>query len=192
MSALYRYQRPRTGLLDCLCEGFAARPLEGYCQTPRHLVFVVWDGRDVQALDRADLNQRRTPGPPGASAEDLNQVYEARFFNEQGELRWLRDPEAADTGTAAWASEAETAPPGFAPLPAEPPDAFAHLTIHDTRIIAQKRAVLPGIAPDTRACYVVREYFGPAPGTAGEDGNQRLVESRILRIEPWPEVPHHD
>lgn len=192
MSTLYRHHRPRAGLLDCLREGFTARRLEGYCQTPRHLFFLVWEGGVLEALDRADPHQGRTPVPPGASAEDLNQVYEARFFNKDGELRWLRDPEAADTGTAAWVSEAETAPPGFAPLPGDPPDAFKHLTFRDTVIIAQERAVLPGIPPGTRGCYVLREYFGPAPGMAGEDGNQRLVESRLLRIKPWTEAPHHD
>jgi len=182
MTTLYRYRRSGATLADCLAAVAAPAPngaLTGYCHSPRWTRFGTVD---VQG----SLIFVRTPGP--ATADNLGQIYEARFFCEAGELRWLRDPEGVGTGQAAWVSEIEGAPKDFEAL-----KPFTDLEIlrdpktdkPDVRIVAQERAELPGIAPGERAAYVIREYIGPAPGQAGEDGNRMVVEQRILRIAPW-------
>lgn len=185
MTALHRFRRPEVGLTACICEGFAGRPMQGYCQTPRRLFFLTWDGQQLRTpVGHSGQNTGPQTGAEGPA--DLDEVYEARFFDEVGELRWLRNPETDGEGTAAWLSKEGAVPSGFTHL-----DSPTITATHEIRIIAQQRAVLPGIPPDTRASYVIREYFGPAPGQAGEDGNQMVVEQRILRIEPWKEGQTH-
>jgi len=175
---LYRYQSAAIALADCLAQSFAKRRLLGYCQTPRSLLSGTWDGGAYQDEQDADA--------------DLGQVYEARFFSDDGELRWLRDPQTDRLGQAAWLSEIEACPDGFSAL-----DALQELAKIDqfdlrggivpNRILTQSRARLPGVPKGQRGVYRLREYIGPAPGEAGKQGNRIIVEQRILGIAAWVE-----
>ncbi len=181
---LYRWRRDRIGLAACLRDCFSGQRLMGWCQTPRHLFLLGWDGAAV-----LDWTGKALEGP-----DPLGQVYEARFFHSggdpDGELRWLRDPETDGFGRAAWVSETDRwAPRGFETADVlsdlEPLDALATPggTIPN-RILIQARAELPGIPPGEPAVYRIREYMGPAPEPAGDHGNWIVVEQRILGIRP--------
>lgn len=165
MTDLYRYRAAGTGLSECLAGAFGGRRLIGFAQSPGRLLWLVWDGQ------RCD--------PSG-----LDQVYEARLFCEQGELRWLRDPESDGAGRAAWVSEQASAPTGFEPIA----PALSDLDFVDGRIISYGEDFPGAEVPKTIGAYALREYIGPAPGTAGEDGNRVVVEQRILGIVPREET----
>jgi hypothetical protein len=77
--------------------GFEPR-LAGLLYTPHWCGLVRW------ADGRAEM--------PNESV-DLDQVYEARFFNNTLELRWLRDPESNGVGQAACLSEESITPNGW-------------------------------------------------------------------------------
>jgi len=115
MTCLYRFTRADVALADCLAQSFSTAKLQGLLQAPREVRLIRWPGLDKQAADAL-----------------LPQVYEARLFNEQGELRWLRDPDAAGTGRAAWITEADVAAPaGFTPI-----ESLTELEIRDARILS--------------------------------------------------------
>jgi hypothetical protein len=185
MTTLYRYSRRDAALGECLAAAAAKANLQGYCHSPRWTRFATCDDKGQLAF---------VPRLGSPDSEALDQVYEARFFCEAAELRWLRDPDGTGNGQAAWVSEAEGAPEGFMPLE-KPLDRLTDLEILkalETRIAIQPRAELPGIDPGKRGAYRLREYIGLAPGQAGADGNCMLVEQRILGIAPWTEKENND
>ncbi len=154
---LYRFQRANLTLAHCLTDAFAGRSLLGLLQSPRAWRLATWDGQDAGPLK-------------------LDQVYEARLFCEEGELRWLRDPAATGQGRAGWISELAYTPKGF-----EPVDSRALETIDGT-ILSYAKGFPGADVPDDVAGYTIREYIGSASGMAGEDGNMIVVEHRILRV----------
>lgn len=185
MTKLYTQRNQALTLNDALA-AFPEQILAGFCMTPAQFVFARWDGRAVEA----------------AAGIDLAQVYEARFFNASGELRWLRDPATAGSGSAVWIAETETMLPEWErgqPLDVEPlSESDTHRLL--TGVLAEQHESLAGWrwmnAPrhgkvavpvsggnaEQRLAYVVREYLGSAPGNAGKDGNKMVVEERIIGI----------
>jgi hypothetical protein len=171
MTSLYRYRRRDASLSDCLAAVAANAPLHGYCHSPRWTRFGACDGRGLLTFAGQES---------GAATAPLDQIYEARFFCDSGELRWLRDPESDGTGQGAWVSEVQGVPEGFESI-----DTLDGLTAMTGQIAIQHRAELPAPLRADPAAYVIREYIARAPGQAGQDGNCMVVEQRILRIAPW-------
>lgn len=157
MTTLHQYHQEKVKLADCLSDSFAGVRLEGFLQTPSRLIWL--DG---------------TQNPAGV--DGLEQAYEARLFCDRGELRWLRDPESAGDGRAAWLSEQNHAPDAFEEL-----DCIQAEDIIDGQILAYPPNPHDADAPADFGGYAIREYIGYAPGTAGEDGNLMVREQRILR-----------
>ncbi|WP_374690957.1 CRISPR-associated protein Csx19 [Accumulibacter sp.] len=179
---LYSLRRNGVHLAEALHGVAAGVVLAGLCHSPMRAFFVRWDGGAL------------APGDGG----DLAQVYEARLFAESGELRWLRDPEdAGGRGDAVWLSESPVDRAGWLPL-----DPLAGLTVIAGRrlltgVLGEPResgwsgmhaprhgeVAVPAVgAAGERLCLISREYLGAAPGTAGEDGNDLVVEERLLAI----------
>lgn len=183
MIKLYTQRHDAVTLNDAL-PAFTGQTFTGFCMTPAKFVFAQWNGNLVET----------------ANGIDLAQVYEARFFNESGELRWLRDPATEASGTAVWIAEAELELAGWEkmnPVDVESlPDsqrlftgilAEPHETLTAwswTNAPRQGKVALPffGGKAGRRLAYMVREYLGDAPGCAGQDGNKMVIEERIVGI----------
>ena len=180
MTKLYTQRRDAVSLNAALAD-LPDQTLAGFCMTPAKFLFARWDGKAVETADVIGLTQ----------------VYEARFFNATGELRWLRDPAADGSGSAVWIAEVGMALAGWekiAPLDVEPlSDTDTHRLL--TGILADPHESLTGwswmdaqrhgkvaVPVSQRLAYVVREYLGSAPGSAGDDGNKMVVEERIIGI----------
>ena len=182
MKTLHSYRKDNLSLSDALL-ACPKRPLVGYCLTPASFVFARWHGGAVETVQ----------------ALAIGQVYEARFFDADGELRWLRDPEAGEAGTAVWISEQEAALSGWvsAKLDVEPvadarrmmtgtlaypsPENSGWWEMNAPRHGKLEIPMSDGV-PGRRPAYIVREYLGSAPGSAGKDGNLMVVEERIVGI----------
>jgi hypothetical protein len=183
MITLHAYRTEDMGLGDAM-GALPGQELQGYCITPASFRF---------ARASAGVIDTDAPCPQ-------DQIYEARFFNPTLELRWLRDPGGNGAGTAVWLSEAHLNLPGWEH--SELPDltALPNQTRLLTGSLAQPASKRPGWcnmhAPrhgqvavpcdqglsGDRIGWQVREYLGPAPGSAGEDGNHMVVEERIIAI----------
>lgn len=186
MIKLYTLRRDAV-TLNAALEAFPDQTLAGFCMTPAKFVFAQWNGKAVETADVIDLTQ----------------VYEARFFNATGELRWLRDPAADGSGSAVWMTETETMLNGWDTvnphLEVEPlSDTDTHRLLigvwaesHESlvgwsRMNAPRhgKVAIPFTGGNARQqlAYVVREYLGYAPGSAGDDENKMVVEERIIGI----------
>lgn len=182
---LHAYHQSGLSLQDALAALPHNATLQGYCISPAAFNFARYAGQ----LDSVE---------PLA----IDQVYEARFFNAQVELRWLRDPAGGGEGSAVWLAEQPLhLPQGWhaAPLPDLIPLPDSHRVLTGTLASPADRAgwqtlnaprhgtlciPLDVPAPGQRPAWRVREYLGPAPGTAGEDGNHMVVEERLIGLEP--------
>ncbi|WP_295888653.1 hypothetical protein [uncultured Thiohalocapsa sp.] len=162
MTCLYRFACADVPLADCLAKSFAQVKLHGLLQAPGAIRLVTWP--HLHDDEAGSL---------------LSQVYEARLFNEDGELRWLRDPEAPGTGRAAWITEADApAPVGFTALPS-----LTDLeTLRGGKILSYGNDFPGAQVPGGLGGYRVCEYIGRAPEPAGTDGNRIIVEHRLLSI----------
>jgi hypothetical protein len=192
---LHRYKDSKVRLVKCVAEIAPTLTLTGWCATPQRLFCVSVDAHGW----RDHLGQ-----PMSAADAAIAQVYEACLFHPEpgpfevgallttgGELRWLRDPETDGVGRAAWASERDSCPSGFTELPR-----LVDLTALDqiatpdgtvsNRVLTQTRGRLPGIAVGTRAAWRLREYIGPAPAPAGDQGNRVIVARRLIGIDSLP------
>jgi hypothetical protein len=174
MTCLYRFTCADVTLAACLAESFSATKLHGLLQAPGEVRLIAWPGLEQEGADAL-----------------LPQVYEARLFNAHGELRWLRNPESAGTGSAAWITDAEaTAPAGFSPI-----ESLTELEIRDDRILSYGNDFPGADIPGGLGGYRVREYIGRAPDPAGADGNRIVVEQRVFGIltpEEAIEVPRDE
>lgn len=184
MTKLYSWCRDAITLTDALQT--LAKPLTGFCMSPARFCFAHW--QDTKQLQ---LGQ----DPPA-----INQIYEARFFNAELELRWLRDPAGDGTGMAVRLSESDINLADWqanVTLDVEPlPDSYRLMTGTLSTEIDEKtqwplmnaprhgKVAVPVKSSTTggRLAYLVREYLGPAPGKAGEDGNRMVVEERIIEL----------
>ena len=183
MTTLYTQRRDAVSLINALA-AFPNQPLIGYCMTPAKFVFARWNGTGVETADGMGLDQ----------------VYEARFFDKTGELRWLRDPAANGVGSAVWIAESETKLAGWMPVDCLDVETLPNSNRLLTGTLAESHETLAawrwtnaprhgkGAVPVSdgnkgqRLAYVVREYRGSAPGDAGKDGNKIVVEERIIEI----------
>lgn len=187
MTMLYTQRRDAVTLNEALA-ALPGQTLVGFCMTPAKFAFARWIGKTVETADSIDLAQ----------------VYEARFFNETGELRWLRDPATAGFGTAVWIAETEITLTEWeqpCPLPldvepiletdahrlltgklAEPHESLAGWSWMNAPRHGKVAVPVSGGNSQQRLAYVVREYLGSAPGSAGKDGNKMVVEERIIGI----------
>ncbi|MCX8017875.1 MAG: CRISPR-associated protein Csx19 [Rhodocyclaceae bacterium] len=181
---LYRCTHPRLGV----AEAAAILPgAVGYLYSPRSFWIARVTNRGLEAS-----------GAP-LSSEQLQQVYEVRLATDQAELRWLRDPaDGMAHGRAALLSETPiTLPPGW-----EKAESLEGLHKIDTPIILTAvtdrldgqgwlvtnaprhgEVHLPwqGDPPlrQSRIAWCWREYLGPAPGAAGQDGNVTVLAARL-------------
>jgi CRISPR-associated protein (TIGR03984 family) len=137
----------------------------------------------------------------------LSYVYEARVFTEQGELRWWNDPATGfGQGQAAYLSEAQRPPDGWPDCPAVRHEVVRWpnhyllwgegwdtntrtLAAGWSRLAAGRIGTLPvpfgGLQPKERLQLSTVEYFGQAPGLAGEHGNVVVVEERLVKLEKY-------
>lgn len=133
----------------------------------------------------------------------LQAVFEARVFNGAGELRWWNEPHRPGLGRAVFVAERQLpSPAGWVAdsvtcLQAEPNRYLlwgeqwtpSELLASGWDCLAAGRiGQLPVPSPMTlepgqRLQLNTREYFGPAPGTAGTvHGNWAVVEERLLGL----------
>lgn len=129
-----------------------------------------------------------------ANRRDLAGIYECRFFSKNGEMRWRMDPNSEeDLGTLLIICESEKPPTGFTEratglisLPnqylvwgaAEAGDTPETLLInHRTPPMDHP---LQQAKPGERLRLDTREYFGPAQGEAGKQGNWVFKEERLI------------
>lgn len=204
MVALHVTTREDIGLAEAL-EGIG-RPLVGYCISPAAFQFAQWQSSGLFC----------GPGQPLNGDQLAHQIYEARFFGADGELRWQRGTSRDQKGSrAAWVGEAELTAVGWHqadPLHDLTPLADGHRLLTGTlgerldtgwwRMHAPRHGEVTvpiGEAqPGWRPAYLVREYLGNAAGAAGEDGNRIVVEERMVGIIALPvngskgEVKRHD
>jgi CRISPR-associated protein (TIGR03984 family) len=179
--SLNRLRRKNLTLLEAL-EGFG--PHTGICYSPQAAFFAVWDGQNAQSAHGEHLKP----------VDD--QIYEARFFNGEGELRWLRDSYRA-TGNAAYLSESDKVPAGWNPLPsftAEPVLGQYRLRGKPTNDHAPPGwSCLGEAAINTYAIPLplgegklaqvnYREYLGLDPGAAGQDGNVVVLAQIFVEL----------
>ena len=193
---LSRY-RDEVSLMEALTVFHGRQPV-GFCYTPSACPWVRWrDGKAESAV--ADF--------------DLSQVYEARFFDEKGELRWLRDPSADGVGRAVYLTESadgvsneewKELPPidvddgdviesGYLlwgqvcecvdPLPGKSWFWMSTARIGTLAVPLAAEGDQPG--QSVRLGY--REYLGLDPGYAGEHGNMAVLEQRLLKLKVWKE-----
>jgi CRISPR-associated protein (TIGR03984 family) len=179
---LYAWSKTAVTLTDAL----AAIPdeLTGFCASPQAFCFA-----------------RLRTGVLECAIDDRSQIIEARLGNKKAELRWLRDPAGRGEGQAVLLAEIpRSMPHGWAALPP-----LEGLEFWDSR-----RLLTGTLAPESpqpgwrsmnaprhgvvavpvgsdqlahkRLKWCVREYLGPAPGSAGEDGNRIVVEERLLGL----------
>lgn len=124
-------------------------------------------------------------------------VFEARAFSERGELRWLH--RAAGCGEGVFLSEAGTGPNGWTSGPElqaiESQDGQYLLwgqglgegTVGWSRLATARIGTIPvpvgSVASGGRVVLRFREYFGLAPGAAGErHGNVAVLEERLIGL----------
>ena len=161
MICVYRFTRADVTLAACLADSFSATKLHGLFQTPGEVRLIAWPGLEQDGADAL-----------------MPQVYEARLFNSQGELRWLRNPEFGGTGRAAWITDADaTAPAGFSPIAS-----LTGLEIRDDRVLSYGIDSSGADIPEGFGGYRVREYIGRAADPAGADGNCIVIEQRVVGI----------
>ena len=183
MSTLYSWRKEAITLADAL-QSLAANDLTGFCMGPAHFRFAHSQGGQLQFSECLELEQ----------------VYEARFFNAELELRWLRDPARQGAGMAVCLAESPLDLDGWKKLDdltAEPladstrpmtgtlggePDESTGWPLMDAPRHGQVAVPLTNNDPGKRPAYRVREYLGAAPGEAGVDGNRMVVEERIVGI----------
>jgi CRISPR-associated protein (TIGR03984 family) len=163
-----------------------AEGLIGLLYTPRWCGLVRWaDGR------------AETPN----ESVDLDQVYEARFFNNTLELRWLRDPESNGVGQAACLSEESITPNGWTrgsrdelkPLPGQyllsgwgckADDLPQGWSLLSNASVGKRTIPLAGVGANMYAVLRYREYLGPPEGEAGEKhGNNAIYDERLLGLD---------
>lgn len=145
---------------------------------------------------------RRRDGQAGNASgpADLSQVFEARWFNDTLELRWLRDAQSPGTGTAVclsedaielddWEVNADT---DLEPLPGQYllsgwgseapnlPEGWSRLS---NASVGKHLIPLADVGAHRNALLLYREYLGPAPGAAGsEHGNWSVREERLIKL----------
>ncbi len=131
---------------------------------------------------------------------DLDTVYEARFFDAQGELRWLRIPQRDQSGRAGYLTESDGDIPGWDRKEvgklkgmkdgqyilwgqtAEADDLDGAWTRLSTAAIGELIVPLTERAGGRRAALHYREYFGRATGEAGKDGNCAVLAERLTGL----------
>lgn len=163
----------------------------GLFYTPASCGFATWDGKAFL-------------GPDGRTL-DLGGVFEARVFDDKGELRWLMDPESTGrTGQAAFLTEHTSLVSGWDD--GKVPNAYrldneyllwgeawdpgtAKLQSGWSCLASRRINTLPvpvaGLKAHDRVRLCTAEYLGPAPGDAGTvHGNTVVIEERLLGLQP--------
>lgn len=168
----------------------------GLCYTPARCAFALREGGRL-------LDHKGRPLDP-------SQVFEARVFGPGGEMRWLRDPERqSGEGRAVYLSEASTGPQGWTSsqmdhllalenhyllwgqmLPPHPNGATPRPSwvVLGTARVGTLHVPFSGELTEGQGLRLVcREYLGPAPGDAGEQGhgNQVVRAERLCGIDPY-------
>lgn len=178
---LYVWRRDAIGLQEAL-EGTGGRRLKGICYAPLACGFAEWIGGRFVAADRR---------------LELEQIFEGRFFDEQGEFRWLRDPAGGGKGTAIYVADQTDGFTGLGdpePLPVlgwcdetylvwgqscGPHDDQEDWSCVSSAAIGTLLLPVGDLPNGYRVALEVREYFALARGEAGEDGNVVVVEERL-------------
>jgi CRISPR-associated protein (TIGR03984 family) len=190
---LYRVIKERISLDEAL-QAFGERVAIGLLYAPHACVFMCW-------------RQGRLVPSPDSRFPPLSEAYEARVFDETGELRWLRDPGSDTSGYAVYLTEdAEVWKERGSVVP------IAELERLDNRYLlwGERSKNLKSPSPDGWVCLstarlgtlwvppVVElnaaqrigletvEYLGLDSSPAGTvHGNTVVREERLLRLVPW-------
>ena len=141
-------------------------------------------------------------------------IYEARVFNDRGELRWWRDPEdSAGRGRAVYITE-DASPALLLGQQSEPwhvMPSSESFRIDNQYVLWGEQMGLPGLlegwscvaesrigslivpvgglAPGERVKLPTFEYLGRDPGLAGAHGNVTVLDERLLGLERLPPPP---
>ncbi len=184
MVTMLRSWRAEGLTLEGALSSFVGRALTGLCYGPGFCAWALLNGDQAQCPEEGF---------------ELGQVFEARFFDADGELRWLRDPAGEGAGSAVYLSEGTTVPAeGWTPQTAiedcavQPGRYLLWGQGCDTQEFLQGWSRVSAASIGTRAtpvsglvaggnvylCYC--EYIGRDSGLAGEDGNAAVLEQRFL------------
>ena len=183
---LYTCERCGISLAEVL-QAFADRTMFGLIYTPSWCGLTRLSGGAVDA---------------GPVRLDLAQPFEARFFNQDLELRWLRKPEGQGEGRAVCLAEDSQTLPDWDRLepvqgieslkgqyllagqgcPADhlPPDWSAL----STAAIGTWSVPLADLANGARAVLQYVEYLGPAGDV---DGNWAVIDERLVGLAKYAE-----
>jgi|GEM_PF-5231568 len=130
-----------------------------------------------------------------------DQVFEARFFNKEQELRWLRHLTGDRTGDAVCLTEKKQALPDWKPMgswtdlePLEGQYLIAGWGCPLDPLLKKGWSQVTNASIGTRSipiaglkvngcCYLhYREYLGRPVGNAGNDGNCVVLEERLIGL----------
>lgn len=192
MTELFSYNQERLSLQQAI-----QLPLEkgtyGLFYTPTQCQFGYYNGEKISDAYDKSL--------------DLSQVFEARIFNSNAELRWLREPSTDGLGNAVYLSDKKAKLKDWKQQPT-----LSDLTIHNnhyllwgeywqtenlantwsclaTARIGKLLVPVANLQKNQRIILKTQEYFGlprDADGKlslAGEHGNKVVVEERWLSLE---------
>jgi CRISPR-associated protein (TIGR03984 family) len=185
--SLYTATNSAIGLVEAL-QSFEDRLVTGILYAPGACTFLHWQGGQLSSPEP------RTPM--------LTEVFEARVFDAQGELRWQRDPSGGSQGRAVYLAESA---PGF--WEALPPladlerysnryllwgeywsiqkmsDDSTWLCLATPRIGTLWTPPFEGSATAQRVSLETVEYLGRDAILAGaEHGNVVVVEERLVEL----------
>jgi CRISPR-associated protein (TIGR03984 family) len=185
-------QKPQT-LTDALCAvgNIIGNGAIGIFYSPKVCCFGVYHGGSV--LDNHGLELV------------LGDVFEARVFNEVGELRWWNDPQTPGKGKAAYLSEIDKGPEGWTRSQAVshrpdndntyllwgeylPPQSDEQpLNAGWSRLAAARTGAfsvpISGLGDKDRAQLCTVEYIGSA---GDKHGNMAVIEERLAALERVP------
>jgi hypothetical protein len=180
---LYAYRREACLLVEAL--DAVKQDLSGFAFSPARFLFLSWVDAKLET---------------GRPDDKVDQIYEARMFEpESVELRWLRDPnDSRGRGSAVLVSEEALELPGWRALPTlsiamaldrqrlcepvagEPADRRKAWSRFDAPRHGSLSVPVRDATPGSHLVLKVREYIGTAAAAAGEDGNQQVLEERML------------
>jgi len=179
---LYSYRREGCLLPEAL--DAVKRGLTGFAFSPARFLFLSYADGKLET---------------GRADDKVDQIYEARLFEpESVELRWLRDPnDSQGRGAAVIVSEQAMQLADWQALPTlsiamtldrqrlcEPvagnPEARDAWFCFDAPRHGALSVPVPTARPGDHLVLKVREYIGDAAGEAGKDGNQQVLEERLL------------
>ncbi len=187
MTKLFSYQQEQISLEEATQLSFSINDY-GLFYTPTQCLFGRWDGDKIRDATDKPL--------------DLEQVFEARLFNSNVELRWLKGFTPDNLGNAVYLFEQPTANnKNWIQQPT-----LSNLKTHEnqyllwgeywqadnlaenwsclaTSRIGKLLVPVANLQKNQRVILKTREYFGLPDNVAGEHGNKVVIEERWLSLD---------